>query len=206
MRFSLLAAVSWLLAVPAAYADSLVEGDADAGKGRSITCAACHGAEGNSANPLWPNLAGQGAPYIVQQLANFKEGRRVNALMTSQAMMLSEQDMKDLAVYYESMPAVAQAVSDPSLVDRGRALYIGGNNDNGVPACIACHGPAGRGNPGAAYPALNGQHAAYTAKTLADYASGERKADAQVQIMETIAQRLTPDDIQALASYVQGLK
>jgi len=195
-----------LLASNPALAQSLVDGDAEAGKAKSVTCAACHGADGVSANPLWPNLAGQGAPYIVSQLKNFKENRRVNALMNSQAMMLSEQDMKDLAVYFSELPQATQAVADPSLIDRAEALYRGGHTENGVPACIACHGPAGRGNAAAAYPALNGQHAAYTAKTLGDYASGDRKSGRQVQIMRTIAQRLTPEDIEALAAYVQGLK
>lgn len=189
-----------------AEAESLVDGDLEAGKAKSTTCAACHGAEGISMTPLWPNLAGQNAKYVAEQLKNFKEGRRVNALMSSQAMMLSDEDMRDLAVYYESLPMPAQAVADPELLPRGVALYRGGNADAGVPACIACHGPTGRGNPGAAYPALNGQHAAYAAKTLVDYASGERTAAGPVQIMQGISDRLTQKDIQALASYLQGLK
>ena len=201
-----LAAASLLILSAPVTAESLVDGDAEAGKAKAVTCAACHGAEGISANPLWPNLAGQGAPYIVAQLKNFKENRRVNVLMNSQAMMLTEEDMNNLAVYFSELPQATQTVADPDLVDRAEALYRGGHAENGVPACIACHGPAGRGNAAAAYPALNGQHAAYTAKTLADYASGERKSNRQVQIMRTIAQRLTPEDRQALASYLQGLK
>ncbi len=205
--FGAVLALNGLLFLSApAGAESLVDGDAEAGKAKSITCSACHGAEGVSANPLWPNLAGQGAPYIVAQLKNFKQGRRNNALMNAQAMTLSDQDMIDLAAYFASLPPAAKAVADPSLVDRAEALYRGGHNENGVPACIACHGPQGRGNAAAAYPALNGQHAAYAAKTLADYASGERRSDRQVQIMRTIAERLTQDDRQALASYLQGLK
>lgn len=190
----------------AAQAESLVGGDVDAGRAKSTTCAACHGAQGISMTPLWPNLAGQNAKYIAEQLQNFKEGRRVNALMSSQALMLSNEDMRDLAVYYESLPMAAQAIADPELLARGVALYRGGNEDAGVPACIACHGPTGRGNPAAAYPALNGQYAAYAAKTLGDYASGERTAAGPVQIMQGISERLTQKDIQALASYLQGLK
>jgi cytochrome c553 len=187
-------------------AESLVEGSAEAGKSKAVTCAACHGAEGISANPLWPNIAGQAAPYLVTQLKAFKDGARKNPLMTSQAMMLSEQDMADLAVYFESLPAPAQAVADPGVVVTGEALYRGGEVSNQVAACIACHGPTGTGNPAAGYPALKGQHAAYTAKQLRDYASGERVSDGKTRVMREIAGKLSEEEIVALASYVQGLK
>ena len=194
------------LAALQVQAESLVEGSADAGKSKSVTCAACHGAAGISANPLWPNVAGQNAPYLVEQLKAFKGGSRENPLMTSQAMMLSDQDVADLAVYFESLPGPAQAVADPDLISKGEALYRGGNVANQVAACIACHGPTGAGNPAANYPALKGQHAAYTAKQLRDYASGERTSDGTTRIMQEIAGRLSEDEIVALASYVQGLK
>ena len=188
-----------------ASAQSLVDGDAEAGQARSITCAACHGAEGNSANPLWPNMAGQHAAYIKNQLGAFKEGKRVNALMSSQAMLLSDEDMANLAVYYEGLARASQTVADASLVDRGEALYRAGNAENGVAACIACHGPKGVGNAAAQYPLLSGQHAAYTEKTLKDYRSGERKSVAGNNAMNEIAAKLTDDDIKAVASYLQGL-
>jgi len=194
------------LAALQVQAESLVGGSAEAGKSKAVTCAACHGAEGISANPLWPNIAGQAAPYLVTQLKAFKDGARKNPLMTSQAMMLSEQDMADLAVYFESLPAPAQAVADPGVVVTGEALYRGGEVSNQVAACIACHGPTGTGNPAAGYPALKGQHAAYTAKQLRDYASGERVSDGKTRVMREIAGKLSEEEIVALASYVQGLK
>lgn len=193
-----------LTAAPAT-AQSLVEGDASAGQIRSTVCAACHGTEGNSVNPLWPNIAGQHATYTVQTLRAFREDKRQDALMTTQAMLLSEEDIDNLAVYYESLPAAAQSVADTSSVDRGQALYRGGDAENGVAACIACHGPAGRGNAAAGYPALNGQHAAYTVKQLQDYASGARQTYGANEVMQAISARLTQDDMQALASYLQGL-
>ena len=194
-----------LAALPV-QAESLVDGFAEAGKNKAVTCAACHGAEGISANPLWPNIAGQSASYLVAQLEAFKEGTRKDPLMTSQAMMLSEQDMADLAVYFESLPGPAQAVADADLVSKGEALYRGGEVSKQVAACMACHGPSGAGNPAANYPALKGQHAAYTAKQLRDYASGERVSDGKTRIMRDIAGKLSEDEIVALASYVQGLK
>ncbi len=193
-----------LAAAPAA-AQSLVDGDAAAGEARAITCAACHGTEGNSVNPLWPNIAGQHATYTVETLRAFREGDRQDPVMTGQAMLLSEEDIDNLAVYFEGLPGAAQSVADPGSVDRGAALYRGGDAENGVAACIACHGPGGRGNAAAGYPALNGQHAAYTAKQLQDYASGARESDGATEIMRSIASRLSQDDIDALASYLQGL-
>lgn len=194
-----------VFAIGVAQAQSLVEGSADAGKAKSITCGACHGADGNSVNPEWPSIAGQHAPYIVQQLQAFKSGARANPLMTGQAMILSEQDMADLAVYFESLPAAPKAVADPAMVDKGEALYKGGDREDSVAACIACHGPSGRGNPAAMYPSIAGQYAVYTAKQLRDYASGSRKSDAPTRVMRDIAARLSEDDIKAVASYVQGL-
>ena len=189
-----------------AQADSLVDGSADAGKAKALTCTACHGPEGNSSNAMWPNIAGQNAPYLLAQLQAFKNGTRKDPLMTSQAVLLSDQDMADLAVYFESLPAAAQAVQDVRSVDRGEALYRGGNAANGTAACIACHGPTGRGNPAAKYPALQGQHSVYTAKQLNDYASGARESDGKTRMMRDIAATLSKEDIAALSSYMQGLR
>jgi cytochrome c553 len=194
-----------------ANAASLVAGDAEAGKSKSVTCGACHGSDGNSVNPLWPNIAGQNATYLVAQMKAFQPGESVPALrsdplMTSMAMPLSDEDIRDLAVYFESLPGAANSVANPDSVARAKALYRGGNEENKAAACLACHGPSGRGNPAATYPALNGQHATYTAKQLRDYASGTRQSDGKTRIMRDIAARLSNEDIEAIASYVQGLK
>lgn len=185
-------------------AESLIKGTSDAGKEKSLTCGACHGADGNSANPEWPSLAGQHALYSFQQLQAYKSGARKNVLMTSQAMLLDEQDMRDLAVYFEAQAAKQRAVADVGLIERGRAIYIGGDSESGVSACIACHGPAGRGNPAAPYPGIAGQYAVYTATQLRDYASGVRQSDDN-QVMRNVAAQLSDDDIVAVASYLQGL-
>ncbi|MDJ0710220.1 MAG: c-type cytochrome [Woeseiaceae bacterium] len=202
----LFAMTSLALFATQVQAGSLVEGSAEDGKAKALTCTACHGPEGNSSSALWPNIAGQNAPYLLAQLKAFKDGTRQDPLMSSQAMLLSDQDMADLAVYFESLPTAAQAVKDASSVDRGEALYRGGNGDNGVAACIACHGPTGNGNPAAKYPALRGQHADYTAKQLRDYASGTRETDGKTRIMRELAARLSEEDIAALSSYMQGLR
>lgn len=202
----LFAMAGLVLAGYQAQAESLVDGSADAGKARALTCTACHGVEGNSANPMWPNLAGQHAPYVAAQLQAFRDGTRQDPLMSAQSMALSDDDIANLAVYFESLPGAAQAVANPAVVENGEALYRGGNVDTGVAACMACHGPTGAGNPAAGYPALKGQHAAYTAKQLLAYADGLRETDGKTRIMRDIAARLSKEEIEAISSYVQGLK
>ena len=180
---------------------ALAEGSVEAGQQKSAVCMACHGPDGNSLNPEWPNLAGQHASYIVAQLEAFQSGERQNALMSPMAVGLTAEDMLDLAAYYEAQaPAALEA--DPALVEAGRQLYVGGDQESGVAACIACHGPTGRGNPMALYPVISGQHATYAASALRAYASGER-ANA---MMQEIAARMSDEDIAAVSAYIQGLR
>ena len=194
------------LATIPANAESLVDGSADAGKAKSLTCTACHGQQGNSVNPTWPSLAGQNAAYTVAQLEAFKDKTRNDPLMSTQAMLLSAEDMRDLAVYFESLPKAAMPVADASKVSKGQALFRGGNSESGVAACMACHGPTGRGNPAAIYPAVAGQHATYTAKQLRDYAADTRQSDGKQRIMRDIAARMDSSEIDAVASFMQGLE
>jgi cytochrome c553 len=210
--------MSWLpvialLATTQIQAESLIDGSADAGQAKALTCTACHGPQGISSTALWPNIAGQSATYIANQLTAFRDGatnpskaERYDVAMSPMSILLTDEDIRNLAVYFESLPAPAQAVADASKVTLGEALYRGGDMDNGTAACMACHGPTGRGNPAADYPALQGQHAVYTAKQLRDYASGARTTDGKTRIMRDIAARLSEEDIEALASYIQGLK
>lgn len=189
-----------------ASADGLVDGSAEAGKAKSITCGACHGPDGNSVNPVWPSIAGQHPTYIVDQLQAFKNGARTEPLMSGQAMMLSDEDMRNLAVYYSELPAATKAVADTATLDHGERLYRGGSRENNTPACIACHGPNGGGNPAASYPSLKGQYAVYTAAQLRAYASGARTSDGPTRVMRDIAAKLSEEDIAAVSSYVQGLQ
>ena len=177
---------------------------ADAGKDKSAVCAACHGVDGNSTNALWPKLAGQHETYIVQQLKNFQSSDRQDPSMSPQAANLSEQDMLDLAAYFASQTIKGGSAFKDSLM-LGQKIYRGGNKKTGVAACIACHGPNGKGNPAAKYPAISGQHAAYTLKQLQDYKSGKRKATDKAEIMRDIAIRMSEAEMQAVTNYIQGL-
>lgn len=189
-----------------AWGQGLVEGDPEAGKSKSLTCGACHGPDGNSVNPVWPSIAGQHPLYVVEQLEAFKQGTRTEPLMLGQAVLLSDADMRDLAVYFATQQTATKVVADPATLDHGQRLYRGGNRENQTPACIACHGPNGRGNPAASYPSLKGQYAAYIAKQLRDYASGARRSDGATRVMRDIAAKLSEEDIVAVSSYVQGLQ
>ena len=206
MKIKLAAITFSLLVATLSWADGLVNGSAEAGKDKAVSCGACHGADGNSVNPTWPSLAGQSATYIVDQLNAFKKGSRSNVLMNAQVLSLSDEDMADVAVYFSEQPAAPRAVADASLVDKGQAIYRGGNKEEGTPACMACHGPNGAGNPAASYPSLSGQYAIYTAAQLKAYASGERKSDGATKVMRDIAKSLDDDDMVAVASYMQGLR
>jgi cytochrome c553 len=179
-------------------------GDAALGAQKAAVCGACHGMTGSSVNPEWPSLAGQPEDYVVAQLQQFKQGTRVNPLMTPMAVPLSEADMQDLGAHFaQQTPAGLEA--DPSNWKAGEKLYRGGDPARGIPACIACHGPEGRGNGPARYPALRAQHAVYAYNQLKAFASGGRKS-AGNDIMPVVASRLSDDEMRALASYTQGLR
>jgi len=180
-------------------------GSAEAGQARSVVCAACHGADGNSFNPEWPSLAGQNENYLLKSLQSFKDGSRQNVLMNAQAAGLSEQDMLDLAAWF-SAQKLAGKTADPALVSSGERLFRGGNKTSGIPACDACHGPSGQGNSPAGWPAIAGQHATYSANQLIAYRSKQRTTDGDTQMMRIVASALTDEEIQAVTSYVQGLR
>ena len=178
-------------------------GDAAAGKGKAAVCGACHGTDGNSASPQFPKLAGQNASYIDAQLSNFKSGKRQNPIMSGQAAGLSDQDMQDLAAWFSSQ-TVQTGEADAGEVKQGETLYRNGNKDENVPACLACHSPDGSGNYLMKVPALAGQHHEYVLAQLQAYAAGTRTTDPN-KMMETIAARLSSAEMQAVASYIEGL-
>ena len=179
-------------------------GNAKAGEAKAANCAGCHGVNGNSTNPAWPKLAGQHADYIAKQLADFKAGKsRSEALMISQVSGLSKQDMDDLGAYFAKQTS-SQGGASKELAASGEKLYRGGNKKKGVAACIACHGPSGAGNPGAKFPKLSGQHAAYVEKAMKDFRSGKRTNDAN-KMMQIIAEKMSDKEIKAVASYISGL-
>jgi len=200
----LLRAIASLLAFFSAQA--FAQGDAAAGQAKSAICAACHNADGNSIVPNWPKLAGQHEQYLARQLTLIKAGDRPVPEMMGITPGLTEQDIQDLSAWFASQEQ-SGGVADESMVLVGERIYRAGNADSGVPACMACHGPVGEGNPLAGYPALAGQHAMYTAKMLNGFRSGDHWGDddASSLIMVGVASKLTEEEITAVASYLQGL-
>ncbi len=198
----------WILAATITGAivgnSALAAGSVETGATKALVCQACHGANGNSINAEWPSLAGIGADYIAEQLKNFKEGKRNNPVMMPIVASLSADDMADLGAYFDSLTNTGLE-ADPSYWQAGEKLYRGGDAARAIPACMACHGPTGRGNEPAKFPALRGQQSVYVVKQLNDYASGARKTGPN-GIMQTIAKRLSPDDMRNLASYLQGIR
>jgi cytochrome c553 len=191
-------------------ASAMAMGDADAGKNKSAVCGACHGADGNSAIEMNPKLAGQHQAYIVKQLKEFKlasqtggaEGRN-NAIMNGMSAALSEQDMQDIAAYYSGQKASAGETPEDA-VEAGSKLYLGGDLERGITACIACHGPRGNGGSLSGFPDISGQHAAYNTSQLEAFRSGQR-ANSLNGMMADIAKRLNDKDIEVLAAYLAGL-
>ena len=182
------------------------EGDAAAGQSKSAICAACHGADGNSMVPQWPKLAGQHADYLERQTRLIKEGARPVPEMTGIVAGLNDQDFADLAAFFASQKNNG-GVADEALSVAGEKIWRAGNAESGVPACMACHGPGGEGNPLSGYPAMAGQHSVYTANMLKRFRSGENwgDKDASSHVMTGVAAKLTDAEIEAVASFAQGL-
>jgi len=186
--------------------DTIFGGSIEAGREKSSTCAACHGADGNSVNPEWPSLAGQHPGYIYNQLQAYKNGERQDPGMVGFAQSMSDQDMRDVAAYFSSQTLMPKG-ADPELVGLGEDIYRAGIPERGIPACMACHGPGGHGNYLASYPRISGQHATYMLKTMREYAAGTRRSDtAYNQMMRNVADQLLEDEMRAVVSYVQGLQ
>ena len=186
-------------------ADPFVNGNAEAGAAKAATCAACHGPGGNSVNPEWPKLAGQNSKYIYTQLVAFKSGTRKQPIMMGQATLLSDQEMRDVAAFFSAQKQ-QPGVASPDSVKVAEKIFRAGDVKRDLPACESCHGPKGVGNPGSGYARIGGQHAAYTAGQLKNFRSGERNQGANGQMMTAVASKLTDAEIEALASYLNGLQ
>jgi cytochrome c553 len=190
-------------------ANANLVGDAAAGKSKSVACSACHGVDGNSMAPF-PKLAGQGEKYLLKQLNEIRDGVRKVPTMAGQLDGMTEQDLADIAAYF-SVQTPSGGQTKPALLELGAKVYRSGVADRKVAACIACHSPTGQGNAPAGFPALAGQHAQYIADQLRAYRKGYedtqgRTNDGGSKIMRTTASGLSDNEIEAVSSYIAGLK
>lgn len=200
-NLSIIVAAFLFVGAGASYAADLAAGETVAKE----QCAACHGADGNSTNPQWPKLAGQHAGFTKQQVAMFKSGERHNDLMSPVAKGLSDADLDNVAAFYATQSATIGKV-EPEAVEIAQNIYRGGLAEAGVVACAACHGPTGSGNPGANFPSLSGQHAAYAETRLLAYKQRGKADNADpADMMGVIASKLTDEQIKALAAYISAL-
>ncbi|MFB9885972.1 c-type cytochrome [Balneatrix alpica] len=179
-------------------------GDAAAGEPLTAVCAACHGADGNAMAPNFPKLAGQGEAYLLKQMKDIKSGERKVVEMTGLLDNLSDQDMANIAAFFASK-STSLGAAKPELAELGESIYVGGIAEKGVAACAACHSPTGEGNSLAKFPKLAGQHAAYTEAQLKAFRNELRVNDPQ-RMMRDTASRLSDKEIEAVSSYIQGLR
>ncbi|OBT10163.1 cytochrome C [Vibrio sp. UCD-FRSSP16_10] len=199
-----------LIATLFASCSVLAAGSIEAGKTKSTTCVACHGTDGNSLVAIYPKLAGQHEGYMIKQLKDFKLGAtsggkqgRYDPAMSAMAIPLSEQDMADLAAYYASIPT-SENTTPENVIEQGQELYLAGNAERGVTACVACHGPRGNGTSLSGFPKISGQHADYIKSQLQKFASMDRDNDLN-GMMHDVAKKLTEEEMDVLAKYVGGL-
>ena len=189
-----------------AVSGAALAGDAAAGKAKSAACGGCHGFDGNSPIPTYPKLAGQNEAYIVKQVHDFKANTdRQNPIMFGMVAALSDEDAADIGAYFQAQSVKEAATFDKSKAAAGRELYKGGNLQTGIPACQACHGPAGGGTAGIGYPQLGGQYAAYTLAQLKAFKDGSRKNDDK-SLMRSIVEKMSDEDMAAVANYIASLK
>ena len=189
--------------------ETFISGDADRGAQLVDSCAACHGADGNSISSDWPKLSGQNQKYLYEQLKYFRDGSRMNALMmsvTPYLQTLNDEDLKHIAAYYSKYNSTTgQAKNDQELLDLGTQLYRFGNIKKQIPACTSCHAVYGQGNSLAGYPSVAGQQVGYLTSSLKAYRSKERNAGESSIVMQSIAANLSDYEIDALANYMHGL-
>lgn len=170
---------------------------------KTAVCSACHGAEGISMVPNWPNLAGQGSNYLFKQITDIRDGRRPIPEMIGMVDHFTDADAREVANYFAGKPANL-GQTDTALAEKGRNLYRAGDMAKGIPACTACHLPNGAGNKPAAFPAVSGQHPTYTVIQLTAFRAGERNNDPN-SMMRLIAEKMTDAEMEAVASYMYGL-
>ncbi|MCP4333367.1 MAG: cytochrome c4 [Gammaproteobacteria bacterium] len=178
--------------------------DLQAGKSKTAVCAGCHGPDGNSVSPTWPSLAGQHATYIYKQLKDFKEGRRIDPTMSGMVAMLNDEDMRNVAAYYESLSSKPVAF-DAELIAAGESIYRDGITETSVAACVSCHSPSGMGNGPAGWPSLKGQHANYLVAQMQKFKQGTRSNDAG-SMMRNVVVRMSDAEMKSVAAYIAGIQ
>ena len=208
-------ALAFITVLTLASTHTIAAGDAAQGQAKAATCIGCHGVNGNSVVPSFPKLAGQSEAYLLKQLRDFKSGARADAMMAGMVAPLTDTDMANLSAYYAAQTVTQGVAKKDANIALGEKIYRGGKKDTGVTACIACHGPQGKGIPSAGFPALSSQHATYVATQLKAFRQDSINAqtgDSQPSrtndyegMMINFTKSLTNAEIDAVSEYIAGL-
>jgi cytochrome c553 len=172
----------------------------DAGKERALLCQYCHGEDGNSLKPDVPNLAGQNAHYLLNQIETFANGKRKDFVMNQLAEKFTPEDKVNIAIFYGSMPVTPTNV-DEALAAKGKILF--------QDVCHNCHGDDGHGDENIAR--LAGQKQAYVKKVLKLFRKNANNpvmaevAERRSKTMEAVAKSLTDEQIESVAAYAAQL-
>jgi cytochrome c553 len=170
----------------------------------SKLCSVCHGRAGTASSELFPQLAGQPAPYLIAQMKAFRDKSRseenAKRFMWGISSRLSDEEIEQLAAFYEAQqPLHSGKISDQAKYDQGKNIFINGHPEKAVPPCMACHGEKGEGKE--LIPRLGGQHEAYLIRQLKVFYGNERPA---ATAMHEVVKGLSESDIEAIAQYLQA--
>lgn len=200
MKYRILMSLGLIGMLVTASAFSADEGSKIDGK----LCSVCHGRGGTTSSELFPQLAGQPAPYFVAQMKAFRDKSRseenAKRFMWGISSRLTDEEIAQLATFYEAEPPVHTGkISDQPKYDLGKNIFMNGHPDKGVPPCMACHGEKGEGKD--VTPRLGGQHEAYLMRQLKVFYGNERPA---ATVMHEVVKGLSEPDIEAIAQYLQA--
>ncbi|MDO8413970.1 MAG: c-type cytochrome [Gallionellaceae bacterium] len=180
-------------------------GDPVAGKDKSELCQGCHGEDGNSVETSIPKLSGQYAKYVAKQLRNYQAGKRSHAIMSAMAATMDDTDLADIAAYFASQNKMKGKGSNSS--NRiGKNLFLNGDIDRNIVACINCHGVDGKGKAPniSLFPVIGGQHKSYLLKELNKFREGAR-SNSPGGIMSIMTETMSDAELEALADFSAGL-
>ena len=216
-------AATLFMAVTAYAGDSADEvaqrigtGDPVVGKAKSAKCQACHGKDGNSTAPDTPKIAGQYASYIEKQIRDYQSSTQIGVHSDPKKSGIASgeaghQDLLDIAAYFASQkqmrgPSQKELKAPPRDNKIGKQLFLEGNADKNVYACINCHGDNGKGNSpeNAMFPVIGGQNKYYLIKQITAFGTGKRSND-PASMMCDVAKQLSQAEIEAVADYISGL-
>ncbi|HIH2762165.1 MAG TPA: c-type cytochrome [Candidatus Azoamicus sp.] len=172
-------------------------------------CVTCHTISGNSTTTIWPKLSEQHSGYMLKQLLEFKKGKdgdRYDPTMVGMLQGITESDMLELADHFSKQVLEKKKVKVNKIdFEEGRNIYLFGDKENGVVACVGCHGIDGKGNKLANFPHLKWQHKDYIIIQLKKFKTNQRSNDPN-GVMRDISITMSEQQMNFVASYISAMK